>query len=182
MWDLPRPGLKPVCPALAGGFLTNAPTGKPRISCWFCQSQKSVTSDSRRGCNSGQNTSPGFEADIQLWAVTPHVPSATLHHPQCWNLKKIVGLFPGGTVVKNPPANAGDRGSSPGPGRSHMLWSNEDRAPQLLSHSYWACSLEPTSHNYWARMPQLLKPTHLEPVLCNKRSHHNEKPKHCNEE
>ena len=28
--------------------------------------------------------------------------------------------FPGGTVVKNPPANAGDMGSSPGPGRSHM--------------------------------------------------------------
>ena len=27
--------------------------------------------------------------------------------------------FPGGTVVKNPPANAGDTGSSPGPGRSH---------------------------------------------------------------
>ena len=32
--------------------------------------------------------------------------------------------FPGGTVVKNPPANAGDMGSSPGPGRSHMLQSN----------------------------------------------------------
>ena len=32
--------------------------------------------------------------------------------------------FPGGTVVKNPPANAGDKGSSPGPGRSHMLRSN----------------------------------------------------------
>ena len=32
--------------------------------------------------------------------------------------------FPGGAVVKNPPANAGDTGSSPGPGRSHMLWSN----------------------------------------------------------
>ena len=32
--------------------------------------------------------------------------------------------FPGGTVVKNPPANAGDTGSSPGPGRSHMLRSN----------------------------------------------------------
>ena len=27
---------------------------------------------------------------------------------------------PGGTVVKNPPANAGDTGSSPGPERSHM--------------------------------------------------------------
>ena len=25
--------------------------------------------------------------------------------------------FPGGAVVKNPPANAGDTGSSPGPGR-----------------------------------------------------------------
>ena len=27
--------------------------------------------------------------------------------------------FPGGAVVKNPPANAGDMGSIPGPGRSH---------------------------------------------------------------
>ena len=32
--------------------------------------------------------------------------------------------FAGGSVVKNPPANAGDTGSSPGPGRSHMPWSN----------------------------------------------------------
>ena len=38
-------------------------------------------------------------------------------------LKYVLG-FPGGTVVKNPPANAGDMGSSPGPGRSHMPWSN----------------------------------------------------------
>ena len=28
--------------------------------------------------------------------------------------------FPGGAVVRNPPANAGDTGSCPGPGRSHM--------------------------------------------------------------
>ena len=46
---------------------------------------------------------------------------------------KYLGDFPGGTVVKNPPANAGDAGSSPGPGRSHMPWSNEAREPQLLS-------------------------------------------------
>ena len=32
--------------------------------------------------------------------------------------------FPGGAVVKNPPANAGDTGLSPGPGRSHMRLSN----------------------------------------------------------
>ena len=32
--------------------------------------------------------------------------------------------FPGGAVVKNLPANAGDTGSSPALGRSHMLQSN----------------------------------------------------------
>ena len=32
--------------------------------------------------------------------------------------------FPGGTVVRNLPANAGDTGSIPGPGRSHMPRSN----------------------------------------------------------
>ena len=34
------------------------------------------------------------------------------------------GDFPGGAVVGNPPANARDTGSSPAPGRPHMLWSN----------------------------------------------------------
>ena len=29
MWDPPGPGLEPVCPALAGGFLTTVPLGKP---------------------------------------------------------------------------------------------------------------------------------------------------------
>ena len=43
------------------------------------------------------------------------------------------GGFSGGAVVKNPSANAGDTGSIPGLGRSHMSWSNEARAPQLLS-------------------------------------------------
>ena len=33
MWDLPRPGLEPVCPALAGRFSTTAPPGKPLF--WF---------------------------------------------------------------------------------------------------------------------------------------------------
>ena len=39
-------------------------------------------------------------------------------------LKKMSRGFLGGTVVKGPPANAGDTGSSPGPGRSHMPRSN----------------------------------------------------------
>ena len=32
MWDLPRPGLEPVSPALAGRFSTTAPPGKPQPS------------------------------------------------------------------------------------------------------------------------------------------------------
>ena len=32
--------------------------------------------------------------------------------------------FPGGTVGKNSPANSGNRSLTPGPGRSHILWSN----------------------------------------------------------
>ena len=54
--------------------------------------------------------------------------------------------FPGGTVVKNPPANAGDTGSSPGPGRSHMPLNNQAHARQLLS-------LRSRAHK-----PQLLNP------------------------
>ena len=47
--------------------------------------------------------------------------------------KKITGeilcklpnrVFPGGAVVKNSPANAGQTGSSPGRGRPHMPQSN----------------------------------------------------------
>ena len=34
------------------------------------------------------------------------------------------GDFPGGAVVKNPPASAGDMGLSPGLGRSHMPRNN----------------------------------------------------------
>ena len=80
-------------------------------------------------------------------------------------------------MVKNPPANAGDTGSSPGPGRYHMPRSNEAHVPQLLS----LCSR--------AREPQLLSPhattteaAHLEPMLRDKRSHCNEKPAHRNKE
>ena len=42
------------------------------------------------------------------------------------SLVKRNGLedFPGSAVVNNLPAIAGDMGSSPGLGRSHMPWSN----------------------------------------------------------
>ena len=34
MWDLPGPGLEPLSPALAGGFLTTAPPGKSQQLCF----------------------------------------------------------------------------------------------------------------------------------------------------
>ena len=41
--------------------------------------------------------------------------------------------MPGGTVDKNPPANAGDTGLIPALGRFHMLQKTKDHASQLLS-------------------------------------------------
>ena len=44
-------------------------------------------------------------------------------------------------MVGNLPANAGNTGSSPGLGRSHMPWSGWAREPQLLSLRVWSlCS------------------------------------------
>ena len=55
--------------------------------------------------------------------------------------------FPGGSVVKNLPANAGETSLTPGPGSSHRPMSNKACVPQLLS---------PSSR---APEPQPLKPT-----------------------
>ena len=52
-------------------------------------------------------------------------------------LKQYKLGFPGGAVVESLPANAGDTGSSPGLGRSHMPRSNWAREPQLLSLRVW---------------------------------------------
>ena len=55
-------------------------------------------------------------------------------------------------------------------------------ATKPVHHNDWACALEPASHNYRARVLQLLKSVRLEPVFRNKRSHRNEKPVHRNKE
>ena len=60
-------------------------------------------------------------------------------------------------MVENLPANAGDTGSSPGLGRSHMPRSS------------------------WARATTT-EPARLEPVLRNKRGRDSERPAHRNEE
>ena len=50
--------------------------------------------------------------------------SAIFYKPKTTLKKSPLKDFPGGAVVKNTPANAGDTGSSPGPARSHMPRSN----------------------------------------------------------
>ena len=75
--------------------------------------------------------------------------------------KKGVGDFHGGAVVKTPPANAGDTGSSPGLGRSHMPRSNKARAPQLLSllsRAHVPQLLQPRATTTAARVPRACAP------------------------
>ena len=66
----------------------------------------------------------------------------TLHsYPRINEIRNVKQGFPGGAVVGSLPANAGDTGSSPGLGRSHMPWSDWAREPQLLSLHVWSlCS------------------------------------------
>ena len=45
----------------------------------------------------------------------------------------IIWSLPGGSMLKNLPANAGDTGSIPDPGNSDKPQSHQARAPQLLS-------------------------------------------------
>ena len=67
------------------------------------------------------------------------------HHKACDHILHYQNQdtwgFPGGAVVEGLPANAGDTGSGPGLGRSHMPRSNWAREPQLLSLRVWSlCS------------------------------------------
>ena len=84
--------------------------------------------------------------------------------------------FPGGAVVKNPPANAGDAGLSPGLGKYHMPRTSEARAPQLLSLRSRAskpqllspCATTTEAHAPRARALQQEKPPQEKPVHHNK--------------
>ena len=57
--------------------------------------------------------------------------------------------FPGGPVVKNPPANAGDTGSNPGLGRFHIPQGNQAHVPQLRSPSRVARAPQQGKSSQW---------------------------------
>ena len=127
MWDPPRPGLEPVSPALASRFSTTAPPGKPQTLFFKVSStrtiqlldkvQKSIfvtlkeakisQQDTKSTSHKRKNWKLGLHQNYKYLLITRH-------H---WD-------FPGGTVVKSLPANAGDTASIPGLGRSHMSRSN----------------------------------------------------------
>ena len=54
--------------------------------------------------------------------------------------------------------------------------------PLVQDDSTCGRATKPGCHNYWAHLLQLPKPESLEPMPCNKRSHHKEKPMHHNKE
>ena len=60
MWDLPRPGLEPVSPALAGRFSTTAPPGKPSKKSFLTCYSIEICNCFKVCCkyNSKPNTSP----------------------------------------------------------------------------------------------------------------------------
>ena len=73
-----------------------------------------------------------------------------------------------GPVVMSPPASSAATASIPGLGRPHVPQSTETHMPQLLTPSSRACK------------PQRRSPRVLETMLCHKRKHRNERPKHQN--
>ena len=100
----------------------------PVPNAWACSNVYEVTG----GNLNGQAEKITKISESQVGIQELYIPEHT---------KEFCGDFPGGTVVENLPANAGDTGSSPGLGRSHMPRSNYAREPQLLSLRVWSlCS------------------------------------------
>ena len=67
---------------------------------------------------------PISEGEGSLWPSTEAFGPRRGHSGPTATLKKLPWDLPAGPVVKNLPANAGDPGLIPEPGKSHMLQSN----------------------------------------------------------
>ena len=98
-------------------------------------SNMEITSDhSKKGVRRAEGTVEPVGKDGKWW-----------NQAGWYNFKSLALGFPGGRVVKNSPANAGDTGLLSGPGRCHMPGSN-----WACMHNYWASALEPKCHNFWS--------------------------------
>ena len=108
-----------------------------------------------------------------IWAETQETHESGPDEEQQWvsgmppkrKEKRTQGL-PCGLVVKHLPANAGDSGSIPPLGRSHLLRRNKACAPQLLSLCSRACEPEPLSPHVTAteaHVPRARAPSQMKP-------------------
>ena len=114
---------------------------------------------------------PHAHQEWKYWVIFyPGLPSSQLM--STWWQERWLRDFPGGTVDKKLPVNAWDMGSIPGLGRSHKV-QRTDPIITTAEPTLWSPRC-----NCWGCLLQLPKPTHLEPVLCNKRGHHKGKPMH----
>ncbi|XP_057391078.1 uncharacterized protein LOC130705788 [Balaenoptera acutorostrata] len=100
---------------------------RPTSTSWASQSPRrpppEVAQPAHRGAPALPRTCQYMCCRSEHWPrllnAPPYMFSLSSEHRQ-----KVAEDVPGGTVVKNMPANAGDTGSIPGPGRSHMPRSN----------------------------------------------------------
>ena len=132
-----RPALISVIPQAApipGEGDTHTPTSDPQP--WPAVLRVAGGVSSRLlGSGASHQTTRGRAAPISNLSLACSLVSETHHTwPNPWYLRTLgknsadsrswVWDFPGCTVTRNPPANAGAAGSIPDPGRSHTLWSN----------------------------------------------------------
>ena len=92
MWDLPRPGLEPVSPALAGRFSTTAPPGKPYnsqlfnnlgICCFYAQQYDMTLTSFERALSLAENEEEVAEVWHNLGHVAVGIGDTNLVH-QCF--------------------------------------------------------------------------------------------------
>ena len=89
----------------------------------------------------GKKQSQRFMTWVTNWLISPSNKTENIKKSRFYEKQheeSIMSLkprerFPGGSVMKSLPANAGDTDSIPDAGRYHMARSNEGRGPQLLS-------------------------------------------------
>ena len=145
MWDLPRPGLEPVSPALAGGFLTTVPPGKSSTT-FYLRENKMTEAPLALWTPWVGLISPGLELGGRALphpsaTATPVSPEAIRTGPQ-W----VVTTKHGPT---RPPAFPKRSGC---PGFSHLGGQARERANPQPRLSLQAISL-----------PTRLKPPHSQP-------------------
>ena len=104
MGNLPRPGMEPMSPALAGRFLTTGPPGKSEIM--------DIITEGKQGALHAVSDCkfPEHHCDIFTWFLSSHEPSCPFlpFRIYCVGFCLFHGASPVVLVVKNPPAKARD--------------------------------------------------------------------------